>query len=109
MRAILMFLYSCLMDSGIAVAGDYHWPMAAPPALNSSFGEYRPRRFHAGLDFKTWGKEGYPVLAVDDGYVWRVRTSPWGYGKVIYIRLQGRPNGGLRAPFGFCPRRSDPR
>ena len=88
MRVILVLLFSWLMDSGIAVAGDYHWPMAAPPALNSSFGEYRPRRFHAGLDFKTWGKEGYPVQAVDDGYVWRVRTSPWGYGKVIYIRLQ---------------------
>ena len=88
MRAIPLIWYLCLVNSGLVEAGDYHWPMAAPPALNSSFGEYRPRRFHAGLDFKTWGKEGYPVLAVDDGYVWRVRTSPWGYGKVIYIRLQ---------------------
>ncbi len=88
LRTILVVSVLCLMDSGIAEAGDYHWPMAAPPALNSSFGEYRPRRFHAGLDLKTWGKEGYPVLAVDNGYVWRVRTSPWGYGKVVYIRLK---------------------
>ena len=88
MRATPLIWFLCLVNSGIAEAADYHWPMAAPPALNSSFGEYRPRRFHAGLDFKTWGKEGYPVLAVDDGFVWRVRTSPWGYGKVIYIRLQ---------------------
>lgn len=88
MRAILLIWYLCLADSGIAETLDYHWPMAAPPALTSSFGEYRPRRFHAGLDFKTWGKEGYPVLAVEDGYVWRVRTSPWGYGKVVYIRLK---------------------
>ena len=103
MRLILLTGCLFLADSGIAEAGDYHWPMAAPPALNSSFGEYRPRRFHAGLDFKTWGKEGYPVLAVEDGYVWRVRTSPWGYGKVVYIRLKD----GLTAVYahlsGFAP------
>ena len=103
MRVILLIWSLCLADAAVGEAGDYHWPMDAPPALNSSFGEYRPRRFHAGLDFKTWGKEGYPVLAVDDGYVWRVRTSPWGYGKVVYVRL----NDGRTAVYahlsGFAP------
>ena len=103
MRAILLIWLLFLADSGIANAGDYHWPMAAPPALNSSFGEYRPRRFHAGLDFKTWGKEGYPVLAVDDGYVWRVRTSPWGYGKVIYIKLKDGRTAVYAHLSGFAP------
>jgi len=28
-----------------------------------------------------------PIIAVDDGYVWRVRTSPYGYGKALYFRL----------------------
>ena len=74
--------------SGAAAVGQYHWPMAARPALTSTFGEYRPGRFHAGLDLKTWGKEGFPVLAVSDGYVWRLRTSPWGYGRVIYLVLR---------------------
>jgi len=69
-------------------AADYAWPMLAPPALTSTFGEYRSGRFHAGLDLKTWGREGYPVVAVDDGFIWRVRTSPWGYGKVVYVRLK---------------------
>ena len=66
---------------------DYHWPMAARRALTSTFGEYRRGRIHAGVDLKTWGKEGYPVLAIDDGYVWRVRTSPWGYGRAVYLKL----------------------
>ena len=70
------------------LAGEYQWPLAAPKALTSTFGEYRPGRFHAGLDIKTWGKEGYPILAVDDGYVWRVRTSPWGYGRAIYFHYK---------------------
>ncbi len=104
MRMILLFFYLCLAYSGIAESRDYHWPMEAPPALTSSFGEYRPRRFHAGLDFKTWGKEGYPVLAVDDGYVWRVRTSPWGYGKVVYIRLKDGRTAVYAHLSGFAPR-----
>jgi hypothetical protein len=65
----------------------YGWPLDAPPALTSTYAEYRSGRFHAGLDVKTWGKEGYTCLAVADGYVSRIRTSPWGYGKAVYIRL----------------------
>ena len=70
-----------------AHAENYHWPMDAPPALTSTFGEYRGGRLHAAIDLKTWGKEGYPITAIADGYVWRVRTSPWGYGRVVYVQL----------------------
>ena len=70
-----------------AHAENYHWPMDAPPALTSTFGEYRGGRLHAAIDLKTYGKEGYPVTAIADGYVWRVRTSPWGYGRVVYVQL----------------------
>lgn len=71
----------------VASAEDYHWPLDARPALTSTFGEYRGGRLHAGIDLKTWGNEGYPVTAVADGHVWRVRTSPWGYGRVVYVQL----------------------
>ena len=40
-----------------------------------------------GIDFKTWGSIGCEVRAVDDGYIVRVRTSPWGYGRAVYQRL----------------------
>ncbi len=70
-------------------AGDrYDWPLNLAPALTSTYAEYRSGRFHAGLDIKTWGKEGVPCIAVSDGYVWRVRTSPWGYGRALYVRLE---------------------
>lgn len=72
----------------MALGEGYHWPMDAEPALTSTFGEYRGGRLHAAIDLKTWGKEGFPVLAVADGYVWRVRTSPWGYGRAVYVQLQ---------------------
>ncbi len=68
--------------------GAYRWPLGASPALTSTFAEYRSGHFHAGVDLKTWGRQGYPVHAVADGYVWRVRTSPWGYGRALYLRLE---------------------
>lgn len=75
-------------DEVVGTENGYHWPMNTKPALTSTFGEYRSGRFHAGLDLKTWGREGYPVLSVDDGYIWRIRTSPWGYGRALYVKLR---------------------
>ena len=46
------------------------WPLdLKPAALTSTFGETRSSSFHAGVDLKTWGKTGYPVYAVADGWV----------------------------------------
>lgn len=51
------------------------------------FAETRPRRMHAAIDIKTWNRTGYKVFAVRDGYIQRIRVSPFGYGKVIYQKL----------------------
>ena len=63
------------------------WPLRLAPALSSTFGESRSRAFHAGIDFKTRRETGHPVHALADGYIWRVRTSPWGYGRALYQKL----------------------
>ena len=70
-----------------AQEGGFTWPLRLAPALTSTFGESRSRAFHAGIDLKTWGETGHPVQALADGYIWRVRTSPWGYGRVLYQKL----------------------
>lgn len=67
------------------------WPLAIPPVLTSSFGEYRPGRFHAGIDFATGGRTGEPCAAVGAGSVVRLRMSPYGYGKAVYVQLDGGP------------------
>ena len=66
---------------------DLRWPLAMAPALSSTFGETRATAFHAGLDLKTWGKTGYAVHAAADGWIERARMSPWGNGRVIYLRM----------------------
>lgn len=64
----------------------YHWPTDATTYLSSTYGETRAAHFHAGLDIRTWGREGYQVFATRDGIVHRIGTSPYGYGNVIYLR-----------------------
>lgn len=65
-------------------------PMEIPLILAGNFGEMRANHFHTGLDIKTLGVEGQKILAVEDGYISRVRISESGYGKAIYI---DHPNG----------------
>lgn len=65
-------------------------PLDFPLSLSGSFGELRGTHFHAGLDFRTHGREGYKVYASADGFVSRINVSPTGYGKALYIT---HPNG----------------
>lgn len=65
-------------------------PVDTAIALAGNFGEIRPNHFHAGFDIKTNGKEGMRVYAAADGYISRIKISPFGYGNALYIR---HPNG----------------
>jgi len=65
-------------------------PLDIPLLLSGNFGELRPNHFHSGFDLKTQKKEGFPVYAVAEGYVSRIKISEYGYGKAIYIT---HPNG----------------
>ena len=68
-------------------AQDYAWPVKVGRVVSSNFGDPRPRRFHAGLDIATKGSIGHEVVAVDTGYVERIRVSSDGYGRVLYQKL----------------------
>lgn len=61
------------------------WPLDSPRVITGNYGELRPNHFHAGLDFSTNGQVNLQVYAIEEGYVSRVRVSPIGYGKSIYI------------------------
>ena len=94
MRASLLLL---LMISGIVFSQDYqaktfdfenmdlHPPMKIPLILAGNFGEMRSNHFHTGLDIKTKGVEGQKLYSIEEGYISRLRVSPWGYGLAVYI------------------------
>lgn len=70
---------------------DFRPPLdIVPPALAGSFGELRANHFHSGIDFRTNQRQGYPVYAVADGYISRLRVQNSGFGLALYIN---HPNG----------------
>src|SRR5471030_206623 len=68
----------------------FRYPLDLPPKIAGGFGEIRPNHFHAGLDFRTNQRPGYPVHAAADGYVSRVRVQFGGGGNAVYLT---HPNG----------------
>jgi murein DD-endopeptidase MepM/ murein hydrolase activator NlpD len=69
---------------------EFRPPLNLPPVIAGSFGELRGNHFHSGLDFKTNQREGYPVFAVADGFISRIRVQSVGFGNAVYIT---HPNG----------------
>lgn len=72
--------------------GYYLFPLqpGSPALLAGTLGEIRGNHFHAGIDIKTGNREGLPVLAAADGYIYRIYIDPNGYGKAVFIK---HPNG----------------
>ncbi|TAE48051.1 MAG: M23 family metallopeptidase, partial [Bacteroidetes bacterium] len=68
----------------------YRFPLSTRTALSGTFGELRNDHFHAGLDIKTGGVTGVPIYSVADGYVYRIRVGPYGFGRALYVRHPDR-------------------
>ena len=60
-------------------------PFDFPLYLSGNFGELRTDHFHSGVDFKTDGVVGKPIICVADGYICRASVTPGGYGKALYV------------------------
>ena len=78
--------------AGQTLDPDYYvYPVLNVAGLYSAnFGEMRPDHFHSGIDIKTDGVEGKPVVAAADGYISRIVDKPSGYGRALYVV---HPNG----------------
>lgn len=95
-KKIIVLLSLCLAflnsQSQLIEKGYYTFPIkpGGKVALSGTMGELRGNHFHAGLDIKTDQVVGLPVYAAADGFVSRVKVSPYGYGNALYIQ---HPNG----------------
>jgi murein DD-endopeptidase MepM/ murein hydrolase activator NlpD len=95
MRSFFFLLLFCLSGSSLfgqeKYPQDYFDPPLNVPLISSgTFGELRGNHFHSGLDIKTQGKIGVPVLAAAEGTIVRIKVSPYGFGRALYMR---HPNG----------------
>ncbi|MFC2106728.1 M23 family metallopeptidase [Bacteroidota bacterium] len=86
----LLFTLQLLSQEKKAVKYDLIPPVDFEILLSGTFGELRSDHFHSGIDIKTQGLTGKPVRAVADGYVSRIKISPSGFGRTLYI---SHPNG----------------
>lgn len=68
----------------------FRLPLDIPMTLSGSFGELRANHLHSGIDIRTNQQEGYPVYAVADGFVSRIKVQGGGFGYALYI---DHPNG----------------
>ena len=88
---VLLLFLATESVSGQSYPKDYfRAPLDIPLILSGTFGELRSNHFHSGIDIKTQQRTGLPVLAVADGTVVRIKVSPFGFGKAVYLR---HPNG----------------
>ncbi len=65
-------------------------PLDLKPSIIGTFGDLRKNHFHSGLDYRTNQREGYPVYAVADGFISRIKVQIGGFGNALYI---DHPNG----------------
>jgi hypothetical protein len=86
--ALLLAAATGPAGAAASAADSFLWPLETEPrAITGTFMEARSAHYHSGLDVKTQGRIGLRLLAPADGWVSRVRVSPEGYGKAIYLRL----------------------
>ena len=88
----LIFILSTIVSSAqnIYPQDYFRSPINGRIYLSGTFGELRSNHFHTGLDIKTGGVEGQNIYAAAEGYISRIKVSPWGYGHAVYIK---HPNG----------------
>ena len=82
---LFLFLINPLFAQPELIKNKFRSPLQIPLVLAGTFGELRSNHFHSGIDIKTKGKEGYPIIAIDDGYISRIKVKPGGYGKALYL------------------------
>ncbi len=58
--------------------------------LSGSMGELRSNHFHGGIDVRTAGSIGLPILAAAEGYVSKIVVTSYSYGNMLYVT---HPNG----------------
>jgi len=89
-RQLLKLLFLILVTQNILAQKDYPKDYFMPPLdiplnLSGTFGELRSGHFHSGMDIRTGEVEGLNVFAIADGYISRIKITPGGYGKALYI------------------------
>lgn len=86
---VLLIILFYLLPSYSYAATSYGWPLKENYGISATFGESRNDHFHAGIDLSTNGDTGLPVLAIEDGTIYRMKVQKRAYGRALYIQHAG--------------------
>jgi hypothetical protein len=84
MRHLTLLLLCLGLD---AAERPYVWPLPFDDGLSATFMEFRSSHLHAGIDMRTLKETGFPVLALDDGRVERIKVIVNDTGRSLFLRL----------------------
>lgn len=102
---LVFFLLSGLAFLPGVAASELIWPLTIDISQSSSFAEFRGMRFHGGIDLRTRQTTGFPVKAIADGYVSRLKVQHRGFGYAMYV---DHPKLKIRSVFGHLDDFADP-
>ncbi len=87
MRFVILLVWLLVMATNVAAQKDplYNFPLKINYRISGAYAELRGNHYHAGLDMSTMGVENVEVHAAEKGWVSRVKVSPYGYGRALYI------------------------
>jgi hypothetical protein len=68
-----------------SIKNDLGWPLTFYAPISGTFCEFRNFNMHMGVDFKSYGLNGHPILATYDGYIEQISQSNKGYGVSLNI------------------------
>ena len=90
MRRLLFLALICTLSTLFSQQKESEYLFPINPGqqnyLAGTVGEIRATHLHTGIDIKTGGQTGLPVYAIEDGYVFRVKMSTYGYGYTLYLK-----------------------
>lgn len=84
--SLILLSLNLLLFSGDKNFVKYRCPLNIKNGYSSSFQEFRSNHFHSGMDFRTFQKTGYPVYAISDGYIYKIRMVKRGSGRGLYLK-----------------------
>ena len=84
--AFLILLLSIGLIAENSITPKYRWPLNINNGFSSAFQEFRSNHFHAGIDLRTFQKKGFPVYAISDGYIYKMRMVKHGSGRGLYLK-----------------------
>lgn len=103
MKYYITLFALCIAQIATAQNSNYSMPLRLAPLLSGNFGEIRSGHLHSGIDFKTQGRTGFPVLAMADGYISKIFVS-YGSGCMLHVAYQNGYTAVYRHNEAFAPK-----